>query len=256
MDKYAICYLSVVPVRAEASDKAEIVTQLVFGDLCEIIEENGAKTWFRIKNDSDAYEGWVDPKQITEIDLLSYHRYQREKPIYVIEELATINTGDKIIHLSVGSRLPFFEKGYLEVGYTVWQFLGRAGYYDKMELAQAAKLFLGTPYLWGGKTQFGIDCSGFMQQVVKMCGKTLPRDAYQQIEAGRDIVFSDIQKGDLAYFANAEGRIIHVGMLIENNNIIHAHGEVRIDVLTEEGILNTSKGTYSHKLVALKRIFY
>ena len=256
MEKHAICYLSVVPVRAEASDKSEMVTQLVFGDLCEILEENEAGNWSRIKIDSDDYEGWVDSKQLFEIDMVSYHRYKREKPIYVLEELAKVNTGDKLILLPIGARLPFFEKGYIEVGNVMWQFLGRAGHYDKNEVLRISKLFIGVPYLWGGKTQFGIDCSGFVQQVFRACKKQLPRDANQQVNEGVEVSFLDVKVGDLAFFSNASGKVIHVGIVIENHNIIHAHGEVRIDVLDEKGIYNTSRKTYSHNLSSLKSIFY
>lgn len=254
MEKHAICYLSIVPVRAEASDKSEIVTQLIFGDLCEVIEEQG--NWSKVRIDSDGYEGWIDSKQIVEIDMIAYHRYKRERPIYVLEELAKVNTGEKLILLPIGARLPFFEKGYIEAGNVMWQFLGRAGHYDKNEVLRIAKLFIGVPYLWGGKSQFGIDCSGFVQQVFKLCRKQLPRDAYQQEEEGLSVEFEDTKPGDLAFFSNEKGKVTHVGIVIENQNIIHAHGEVRIDVLDEKGIYNTSKKTYSHKLTSLKRIFY
>lgn len=256
MERHAICYLSVVPVRAKDTDTSEIVTQLVFGDMCEIIAESKKDNWVKVQLDDDAYEGWVDPKQIVEIDLITYHRYKREKAVYVIEELARINTGDKIMLLPIGARLPFFEKGFIEVGNVVWEFYGRAGHYDKTDVLRIAKHFIGVPYLWGGKTQFGIDCSGFVQQVFKLCRKQLPRDAYQQEDVGLDVSFDDVKPGDLAFFSNDAGKVIHVGIVLENQNIIHAHGEVRIDVLDEKGILNTSKNTYSHKVSSLKRIFY
>ncbi|HSI91779.1 MAG TPA: C40 family peptidase, partial [Adhaeribacter sp.] len=115
--------------------------------------------------------------------------------------------------------------------------------------------FLRAPYVWGGKSVFGIDCSGFVQQVMGVCGVQMPRDAWQQVAIGEEVHFATLaQPGDLAYFENAEGRIIHVGILLENQQIIHAHGEVRIDYLDHYGIYNQQRKRYSHRLRLIKRV--
>jgi len=112
---------------------------------------------------------------------------------------------------------------------------------------------LNAPYLWGGKSFFGIDCSGFTQQVFRFLDKRLPRDAYQQAEEGMTVEFDETEVGDLAFFANASGKITHVGIILENMQIIHAHGAVRLDELTKEGIFSADKGGITHYLTVIKR---
>ena len=123
------------------------------------------------------------------------------------------------------------------------------------EVPYIAKSFLNAPYLWGGKTHFGIDCSGLMQQVLKVAGVKIPRDAYQQIECGEQINFEDREYGDLVFFKNKEGRIHHVGIISDKNKIIHAHGIVREDKIDEKGIFNKEKNAYTHTFDSLRRMY-
>jgi len=109
--------------------------------------------------------------------------------------------------------------------------------------------------LWGGRSPFGIDCSGFTQMVYKLCGMPLKRDAWMQAEQGQDIhLLDETQPGDLAFFDNEEGRIIHVGILTTKNRIIHASGKVRLDSIDHQGIFNSETKRYTHNLRLLKRL--
>ena len=122
-------------------------------------------------------------------------------------------------------------------------------------MLEFAMRFLRAPYLWGGRTPVGIDCSGFTQLIYKSIGIQIPRDASQQVELGQPLDFaSEGQIGDLAFFQNEEGRIVHVGMVCAPGKIIHASGQVRIDKLDDTGIFNCDTGKYSHQLRIIKRI--
>ena len=121
-------------------------------------------------------------------------------------------------------------------------------------LEEVALSFLNSPYLWGGKTKFGTDCSGFVQSVFKIYGKILPRDSYQQALVGTEINLENSKTGDLAFFGKKIDSITHVGIVISNNRIIHSSGKVRIDNIVNEGILNVDSKKISHELQSVRRI--
>lgn len=237
MDK-GICVVTVAPVRAESSDRAEIVTEILFGESADILEVN--KNWTRIKMHYDGYEGWMDTKQlkpVTEQDLAS------RKITVITEDFSSVLMHDGKMLLSMGSEVEFHAVA------------SRRSHDLRESVSLTAKEFLNVPYLWGGKSYFAVDCSGFTQLVYKIHGVKLPRDTSQQIEVGESLTFvEESRPGDLAFFENAEGKIIHVGIMLDNQRIIHASGKVRIDTLDSTGIFNKEMNKHTHKLRVIKNI--
>ncbi|WP_240676051.1 C40 family peptidase [Botryobacter ruber] len=257
MVEYGICMLSVVPMRAQASDRAEQVTQLLFGECYEVLQAQG--NWLQVELASDHYRGWMDIKQHTPVATEYYERWCNTRHPRALDLVQFIATPDSRYPVGIGSYLPFYDGTNLHIDGNLYGYDGQAsgvtGTADGAALVQVAGLFIKAPYQWGGKSVFGIDCSGFVQQVFGMCGIQLPRDAYQQAEVGEEVHFAtQTQAGDLAFFSNAEGRIVHVGLLLGQQQIMHAHGEVRIDTLDHNGIYNSSRKKYSHQLRIIKRI--
>jgi hypothetical protein len=256
---FGICNLSIVPCRKEPSDRSEMVTQLLFGDHFEIFEVQG--NWCRILIAYDGYECWIDKKQFLPIEKHTFDILNTTE-LFCANELVQVVTDNKskqLFPITIGSSLPNFDNGecaienhsYLYDG----AFISGKLPFTKMGIVDIAMLYLNAPYLWGGKTPFGIDCSGFTQMVYKINGIRLFRDAFQQAELGETLSFvEEAEAGDLAFFDNEEGKIVHVGIVMDNNKIIHASGKVRIDGFDHQGIFNNEKGNYSHRLRLLKRV--
>jgi len=232
-----------VPGRREPSDKSEMVTQLLFGEMYRILEEQ--KKWVLIRSESDQYECWIDRKQHSAIaGKIEFNQV-------VQSAFAPISCDDKRWFLPAGSKVNF---GKFSIGSREFYFEGAQPPSNNDPIGFASQL-LGAPYLWGGKSIFGIDCSGLVQVVFSCCGIQLPRDAYQQAEIGQTVDFVETaQAGDLAYFDNDEGRITHVGIMLDGERIIHASGSVRIDRIDHEGIYNDETQSYSHRLRIVKRL--
>lgn len=255
--EHGICMLSLVPMRAETSDRAELVTQLIFGECYEVVNTEG--NWLQIQLASDGYKGWIDYKQHTAVAPEYFSEWKRTSHARALDLLQVVNVNETQIPIGIGSYLPFFDGSSIRVNQVQYGYSGRTSDTDvrpsQAQLVAVAANFLKFPYLWGGKSVFGIDCSGFTQQVFGMCGYQLPRDAFQQVALGQEVHFVEqTQPGDLAYFSNAEGRITHVGIVLEGQKIIHAHGEVRIDSLDHTGIYNKGLKRYTHQLRIIKRI--
>ena len=258
--KFGISLLSVIPGRAEPADAAEQVTQLLFGEHYEVKESR--KKWIRIHCALDGYECWIDRKQHFPIDAKFAERLAKQKYIPTSLEMAGLIIREEtkeIILILLGSSLPFLKEGAFKIGKDSYSFDGevqlKADRKNMNLVVQNAMLYMHTPYLWGGRNPFGIDCSGLVQVCYKIIGVNLPRDAYQQAELGHSLSFiEEAQPGDLAFFDNEDGRIIHVGILLENNQIIHASGKVRIDRIDHQGIFNDETNDYSHRLRIIKRV--
>lgn len=253
--EHVICTLSIVPVRKEPSDRAKQVTQWLFGETADVLERT--LKWTRLRFHHDGYEGWVDDLQLTSaadgVDLL---------PVRSAEQFMHVNTAKGALILPFGAVLPSYSNGTFEIGGERIGFAGRVpatlghGTSMPVQLLLALKdQWLNTPYLWGGRSPAGVDCSGLTQMLFLLCGVRLPRDAYQQADIGTAVDLIDlVTTGDLAFFDNAEGRIIHVGIVLSERRILHASGRVRIDTLDQEGIFNSEERRYTHKLRLIKRV--
>ena len=251
---FGICNLAIIPLRAEPSDRSEIVSQVLFGEHFEIIETR--KQWSKIKLHFDNYEGWVDSKQYQIITDSDFKNLSKES-IVLNSDLIEYITGKNnlLIPIPLGASLSFLN--HPEINLEEFDFEGSKieGIKPKANLIETAFMYLNAPYLWGGKTPFGIDCSGFTQMVYKLNGYSLARDASQQANQGEALSFiEESEPGDLAFFDNEEGNIIHVGIIMEDNYIIHASGKVRIDRLDHLGIYNAETNRHTHKLRVIKKI--
>lgn len=250
---YGICTVSVAPIRAENSDKAEMITQLLFGEKVEILEIQ--PKWLLVKAKYDNYEGWVDPKMITHVSLDEFN--QESNHLFASDVFNLMTDKNSPLTITLAAHLINLQGERIRIKEKEFNYLG--DYIDAtnnpLSISEIAKMYINTPYLWGGKSSFGIDCSGLTQQVFKLKNIPLPRDAYQQAELGDVLSFiEEAQAGDLAFFDNEEGHIIHVGIILDHQKIIHAHGKVRIDPIDSTGIFNTDTQKYSHKLRFIKRI--
>jgi hypothetical protein len=244
-----ISKISICPVRIEPSDKSEMITQLLFGELCQLRDRKD--NWFFISTIYDEYEGWIDAKQVTEIS-------QNVNNQHICFQLThSCHQQDNHIPIVLGSSLPNFDGLNFKINKEKFIYNGKSleiSEKNKTNIKKIALKYLNAPYLWGGRSPFGIDCSGLTQMVYKFLNIPLPRDAYQQAEMGEIINFtSEAKMGDLAFFGNEES-ITHVGIVLDDNKIIHAHGWVRIDILDHIGIFNVDTKKYSHKLKVIKRI--
>ena len=253
---YGICNLSIVPLRIEPNDSSEMISQLLFGEHFKILEIR--KKWSKIRVTFDNYEGWIDNKQFEEITEETHVNIKNSEATLAndIIEFATDTKGN-FITVSLGSPLPFYNKKKLILNKTSFNYEGTviSQKQAKRKLIEAAFKYLNAPYLWGGKTPFGIDCSGFTQMVYKLCGYRLLRDATQQATQGEVLSFiEESEPGDLAFFDNNEGEITHVGIIMKDNYIIHAHGKVRVDRIDHSGIFNIDTHKHTHKLRVIKKI--
>ena len=253
---YGICNLSIVPLRLEDSDASEMVNQVLFGEHFEILVQD--KKWSKIRLQHDNYEGFIDNKQFEEISETLFIQLSNGVKEYSGEFVDFMTDHkNRLTTIPIGSRLPFFANNSLRINQTLFSYDGSVfnKQLPKEELVKKALLFLNAPYLWGGRTPFGIDCSGFTQMVYRLCGHDLLRDAKEQATQGEVLSFiEESDAGDLAFFDNDEGNIIHVGIIMSDYTIIHAHGKVRIDTLDHSGIYNVDLQKHTHKLRVIKKI--
>lgn len=259
---YGISNLSSIPVRTKPTEKDEMCTQIILGEHFEIIEEE--EKWCKVRLQHDNYEGWIDKKMVTIISGQEYD-YLSETPQAITTDI--FNIVQQVDHyrnflIVAGSTLPHFNQEDLSfmIAGTSYRIQGSPTIvYEptdpRSRIINSALSFFNAPYLWGGRTPVGVDCSGLTQMVYKMAGINIPRDASQQVLIGTDFSFvEEAQPGDLAFFDNEEGKITHVGIIWEKNKIIHSSGQVRIDNIDHAGIYNLDTKRYTHKLRLMKNI--
>lgn len=254
---YAVCCVPVAPVRVNGNHKSEMISQFIFGECCIItfVEKDG---WIKVVSKLDAYTGWCQQQHFQEIDEEHYNFKEEHLTANWVNE---IDYNGHIMQVPLGSSLAAMQNGTAFWRKNVVHFSGKICNPAEEKITtklvkQIAFMFLNTTYLWGGRSVFGVDCSGFTQLVFKFFGIALLRDAHQQITQGETVSFlQEARCGDLAFFDNEDGEIIHVGILLNQFEIIHASVKVRIDKIDNQGIINADNNSRTQKLRLIKRYF-
>lgn len=269
---FAICLQPFIPMRASASEQSEMVNQMLFGDTFRIVEE--LPRWYKVIRDCDQYEGWIDWKTATLLKEQDYRHYLSQsenalllrQPYNVISELGT--GGQSVsLYLSWGSRIFDMDEVGIEFQVQGHRFdVPPMSCVEPMKassvsrnacakfLLQQARMLVNVPYLWGGCSAFGLDCSGFTQTLFRFIGISLPRNASQQAELGEEVDFGHCLAGDLAFFGR-DGKISHVGLCDNENRILHCSSRLHYDTLREDGIFSEERQEKTHNLVCIRRFF-
>jgi gamma-D-glutamyl-L-lysine dipeptidyl-peptidase len=252
-----ICLVAFIPVRKAPQEQSEMISQLLFGEYYYL--EDIMDKWLKINTIFDHYSGWIDRKFFREADLEKGMDDLSHPVLY--SKIAEIETRDGSSQLiPAGSSLPFYDQATQEFIIGKQKFSIRPLYGDillpeSQRVFETAVRFLNTPYIWGGRSVFGFDCSGLIQTVLKIHGVSIQRETSQQVLAGQGITeLKNAIPGDLAFFCQDEGRINHVGMVLPDSQIIHCSGWVRVDLLDDTGIFNRERGAYTHKLMEVRRV--
>ena len=235
-----------------------MVSQVLFGEIIEILDRQQAN-WWKVRCLWDNYIGWVSSLQFSPIaaDAVEACSLNHSRSLEIVQPAVH---QDYFLPLTMGAQLPMYDGLTFQFPDRTYQFSGQtiipADVRSSSELiVKIARRYLHAPYLWGGRSPLGIDCSGFVQIVFLMAGIALPRDANKQVAVGEPVDFAaNMRAGDLAYFVDQQGRTTHVGIVLEPQKIIHASGQVKIDRLDHYGIFSEQEQRYTHTLRVIKRL--
>jgi len=254
--QYAVCCVPVSPLRKEPMHNVEMISQQLFGECCTILESSSG--WIKIRCKYDNYEGWCQACHLQEIDEDQFSSTRKKLAAGWVNQICY---ADEKMLIPFGSSMATFKRNK-----SAWKDKSLRYYGDtynpakekvnKKNIKWISRKYLNTAYLWGGKSVFGVDCSGFTQTVFKFLNIYLPRDSWQQAESGEEVhLLHNAKCGDLCFFDNEEGRITHVGILLNDHEIIHSSGKVRVDKIDTGGIINGDTKLRSHKIKVIKRYF-
>lgn len=244
---HAVCAVPVAAVRNEPGHKAEMTSQLLFGEYCTVTATT-KDNFARIIVKADGYEGWCQLQHLVPVEEKVFNATHTKLAAGWVN---TVQYNGTVMHVPFGS---IVEDDMAEFNGAIWD-AGTAAI-TAAAVKNTAFVFLNTPYLWGGRSVFGIDCSGFAQSVYRFFNIALLRDAHQQATQGSTVDFlQQAQCGDLAFFDNEEGLIVHVGILLSSSEIIHASGKVQVDYIDNSGIISKETGQRIHKLRIIKRYY-
>ncbi len=256
--KFALSHISVAPIRNTTSNRSEQISQLLFGEIVEILETKG-KIWTKIRCTWDNCIGWILSSQITPITSTEYKLFE-EKYAYCLDLFQPLMTDDESMPITIGARLPDFDGIKFTFDSKSYRYSGQAVFPENLDpsidkIMKIAARYLSAPYQWGGRSPLGIDSSGFTQMVLKLVGIKMMRMADQQVHQGELIDFIEqAMPGDLAFFENKVGNITHVGILLPDKKIIHVAEKVKLDNIDHYGIYNERLQKYTHRLRVIKRV--
>ncbi|HMQ46077.1 MAG TPA: NlpC/P60 family protein [Saprospiraceae bacterium] len=255
--EYRICSASVVPLRSGASHRSELASQLLFGELVEVLEKKG-KQWVKVRCETDNFVAWVADNQLKPITPSEFDRY-RKHFAFCLDLFQPILAQSYGIPITLGARLPDFDGIRFALENSVYTFSGQAVFPRDIRnpaefILKIARKYLFAPHFQGGRSPLGIDSAGLIQLLYSLVNIPLPRLVEQQVFLGRPVDFIDqVRPGDVAFFENRQGRIIHCGLILSAQEVLHAYGSVRIDPLDHFGIYNSEAGRYTHFLRVVRR---
>jgi cell wall-associated NlpC family hydrolase len=255
---FAICPLSIISVRSNPSQRSEQISQILFGEMVEVLDHKG-KVWLKIRCVWDDLVGWVASNQLQSIAEEDYNR-NRQHPAIAIDFFQPASSDEHFLPVPLGAQLPQFDGIRFKLAQATYHYSGQVIFpsektYQRDLVSKMARRYLNVPFLWGGRSPVGIDGAGLVQMVFKCCGIHLARSTEKQVLQGEIVHFVEqAQVGDIAFFENNFGRVVHAGIILPDNKVLHAFGKVRIDLLDHYGIYDELLQKYSHRLRVVKSV--